>query len=318
MKKHPVSFLVNQRGINLLELVIGAALVSGIVLITSDLSKNISAELVKVDERTDVILDQAGVSRSITDDILSSVPSYNYLKTPGTSQSQDFWTMWEEDSGERTLEIKENNSCFSVLAIDNSKYIDTTTGLLARKKTLLAAPAFFYKPRTSMSSPLVFDGSKLDQLLKDNKLDTKGQMLRLSGMMPIYDLGGYYKDYGIILKIDADGKYVEDNSIVPTYSPPTTCTGTDTKLDDFLRCLPSPGGGAVNLYITPVNYITYCLRKGGKQYNGFGLHRKKNDQESLIATKMKSIKLQRSKSSNPIINIQLGFCRINDKDPICN
>jgi len=315
-----ISFFNNSRGVSLLELMIGGALVGGIVMITVSLSKSMTEEIAKVDERADVVMDQAGVTKSISDDVLNSVPAYNFLKsqTATTNQGDDFWTMWVQSDTPKTLKIDANGKCLSILSLDNSKIYDLTAGTVTQKKTLLATPSYFYNPRTSMTSPLVFDSAKLNNLLIANKLNISGQLFKLSGMMPVHDTAGFYKDYGIILKLNASGRYVEDTTSVATYSAPTTCTSTTTSLDNFLRCLPSPGGGTVNLYITPVLSIKYCLKTGNGQTKGFDLYRTKNGRETLVGNRLKSVELLRTKLSNPIININLAFCQINDKSSACN
>lgn len=299
---------------------IGGALVSGIVMITVNLSKSMTEEISKVDERADVVMDQAAVTRSISDDVLNAVPAYNFLKsqTATSSQGNDFWTMWIQNDTPKTLKIDANGRCLSLLSLDNSKIYDLVAGTVTQKKTLLATPSYFYNPRTSMSSPLVFNGDKLNNLLRDNKLNISGQLFKLSGMMPVYDNGGFYKDYGIILKLNASGRYVEDTASVATYSAPTACSSTTTSLDNFLRCLPSPGGGTVNIYISPVLSIKYCLKTGNGQTKGFDLYRTKNGRETLVGNRVKSVELLRTKSSNPIININLAFCQVNDRSLACN
>lgn len=317
MKKIGKNIVLGNKGLSLIELMISGGILSAIVLVTLDVSKNITKEIVNVGERSDVVLDYAGVFKIVNDDVLNSVPSFNYLKSIKiNNQSIDFWTLWDQNNGSRAIEIKQSKSCFSLLAIDISKTIDINTGTMSRLQTLLPNPAFFYNSRSTMSDPLVYNSTKLKQLLKDNNLDSKDQLLKISGMMPEYDNAGFYKDYGMILKVDSNGNPIPNPNIIPAYSPPTNCNFVLNSVDKFLKCLPSPGGGVSNFYITPVNYITYCLQTV-KDKKGLGLFRKKDNSESMIATNLKSIKLSRSLSSNPIINIEINFCDITDQTAVC-
>ncbi|NOT80617.1 MAG: prepilin-type N-terminal cleavage/methylation domain-containing protein [Bacteriovoracaceae bacterium] len=318
MKKTKKHTFLGRKGFSLMELMITTGIFSAIVLVTLDVSKNITKEITNINERADVVLDYAGVFKIVNDDVLNSVPSFNYLNsTKQQNQGNDFWTVWDQDSGARSLTIKKDQSCFSVLVIDISKTIDINNGTFTRLQTLLPNPSYFYKPRTSMSDPLIYDSTKLKQLLEDNNLNFEDQLLKISGMMPVYSNGGYYKDYGIILKVDSNGNPIPNANIIPTYSPPTSCNGVLSSVDKFLRCLPTPSGGVSNFYITPVEYISYCLRKNNDK-KGLELYRKKDNSENLIATNLKSIKLVRSISSNPIINIEINFCEPNDNSGVCN
>jgi hypothetical protein len=311
---------LNSKGISLVELMITAGLASGIILITLNLSQKVSEEILNSEERADILLDETGVNKILNEDAMSSVPSFGFLKSADktSAQGDDFWTIWQSDSViERSLEIDNADECLSMLVVDRSRVL--IDGELSIKQTLVASPAYFFNTRKKMTDPVVYSSGKLEDLLSLNHLNVEGQFMKLSAMMPVYALSsmtmGHYQDYGVIVKLKSSKAVVVES--VPQYSSPLatsvpTCSHSNTNIETFLRCLPSPGGGTINFYITPVQSINYCFKKTVGRY-GFDLYRSVNSVEHLIGSHLASVKLTRLHTS-PIINININFCRPGQKD----
>jgi len=316
LEQNKVLSKTNSQGFSLIEVLITSALVSGIVLLCFTVSKNINTELQKVEIKNEIVLDQAGVLKTVNDDLLGSAPSFNFINSrTDSNQSLDFWTIWDTDNGARSLKLQAHKDCLTFLSFESTRKIDLATGLITRPRTILANPDSFYKPHI-VGNPLVFEGAKVNQFLSNNSLNIPDHYLKLSVMMPIHDNLGFYQDYGIILKLKSNGEYIENTSDVPVYPAPSTCTNTSSDLDEFLRCLPSPGGGAVFIYISPVDKITYCLRTI-QTSPGFALFRKRNNHEIQIGSRLKSIELKRNSSANVITNVEVLFCAKNSTTTSC-
>jgi len=136
-------------------------------------------------------------------------------------------------------------------------------------------------------------------------------------MVPLYDSHDFYKDYSLLMQIDSNGYFKENYSLVKTYPPPSDCADTDRNLDNFLRCLPSPGGGVTNVFFTPVQVIKYCTLKEARQ-KGLILTRSKNDSENHIASNLKYVRFIRPNATSPLITIDFAQCKPNDLSAECN
>jgi type II secretory pathway pseudopilin PulG len=318
-------------GFTIVELVIATAMVSGIVLLAFQFQKNVKTQLVNIGEQTDVIFDQAGAIRAISDDVSFSDPSFNYVNNSLGSQESDFFTITENDTSERVLELKSvsSSSCIKFFSVDKTKTLNSVTGVIFRKNTLLVSPSYFYNPRVIMTAPLVYVSTKLPSLLTTNNLLVPGQYIKVAGMSPVLTSGGgmnFYRDYSMLFKVNSsNGLDIQTSaaSPVPFYSNPTgnavsgKCTNNNSSFDMFLRCLPTPGGGATNFYVIPVVPITYCLKAHGAGERGYQLYRKKGSTDLLIASGVEYLKLTRKKSSSPIIDIDLKFCSVTMASGIC-
>ena len=322
-----IKFLKNSIGLSLVELLIGSAMVSGIVLVTYSLQKNVTTQLVNIGEQADIIFDQAGAIRAITEDLSFSDPSFNFVNSEfAANQRDDFWTVTDEDLGPRSIDLDLNN-CIKFFAIDKSKTLNTVTGKIDRKGTLLVRPSYFYNNRTLMTDPLVYNSSKISSLLNDNLLAISGQFIKISGMVPIFESGAsqnYYRDYSLLLQVGSGASV----SVVPAsasaisfYRNPNPvgsgCTQNNADLDQFLRCLPTPGGGSTSFYVTPIIPITYCFTKSSNRERGYELFRKKGSRNILIASGVEYLKFTRKNSNNPIVNFDLKFCKLHASSGIC-
>ena len=321
-------FFNNHSGFTIVEVVIAAALVGGVVLLVFQFEKNVKTQLVNIGEQSDIIFDQAGALRAINDDLSFSDPSFNYVRNNlGNSQADDFFTITELDKGERVLELQSvsPSSCIKFFSIDKSKTLNTVSGTIMRKNSLLITPNYFYNPRSIMTAPLVYNATKLNSLLSSNQLLIPGQFIKVSGMGPTFVSspgGGYYTDYSLLFKIGNTSSIDTVNSSASPVSfylnsSEGLCTQNNSSFDQYLRCLPTPGGGSTNFYITPVIPITYCLKAAAAGERGFQLYRSKGNTNLLIASNVEYLKLSRKKSNNPIINVDLKFCSLKAKSGIC-
>jgi len=79
------------QGFSLAEMMIGSALMGGIVLMTMNLSSQINKELSSIEDRANNVTDQFEAGKIITNDCLNAAPSFNYLKSNnGFDQKSDF------------------------------------------------------------------------------------------------------------------------------------------------------------------------------------------------------------------------------------
>lgn len=310
-----------------MEMVVAGSMLSGIVLITYTLQKNVQTQLVNIGEQTEIILDQAGAVRAINDDLSFSDPSFNYVNSGlgVTNQRDDFWTVTDADLGARTQELRTTSRCLNFFSVDKSKTLNTATGAIVRKNTLLVKPSYFYNNRTVMTAPLVYNSSKMPTLLNDNKLAIPDQYIKVSGMVPVFVSGtgnNYYRDYSLLLKVGTGGTTTvigPGSSPIPFYPNPMTgsCSSNNSNLDQFLRCLPTPGGGSTSFFVTPIVPISYCLKRSTSGDRGYQLYRKKGTTNILIASGVEYLKLTRLNSNNPIINIDLHFCSLHAQSGVC-
>jgi hypothetical protein len=321
----------SKSGFTIVEVVLASAMVTGIVLLIFQFQKNVKTQLVNIGEQTDIIFDQAGAIRAISDDVSFSDPSFNYVNSGLGSQESDFFTVTEKDSGERVLELKtiSSSSCIKFFSVDKSKTLNTVTGGITRKNTMLISPSYFYNPRVIMTAPLVYNSTKITTLLGANQLLVSGQYIKVAGMSPVFESGmsvNYFRDYSLLFKVNSSSGLdilSSSTSPVPFYPNPAgnavagQCLQNNTSLDNFLRCLPTPGGGATNFFIIPVVPITYCLKAHGAGERGYQLYRKKGSTDLLIASGVEYLKLTRRKTSSPIVDIDLKFCHTKAVSGIC-
>ena len=316
--------LNSKSGFTLVEVVIAAAMVTGVILIAFQFQKNVKTQLVNIGEQTDIIFDQAGAIRAISDDVSFSDPSFNLVSNGLGTQENDFFTMTEKDTGARALELKSisTSSCIKFFAFDKTKTLNTVTGVISRKGSVLASPAYFYPSGT-------FDSNILKNHASTNNFLIAGQYIKVSAMSPILETGigsNYYRDYSMIFKVNTSSGLdilTNSTSAVPFFINPVgnavagQCTTNNTSFDNFLRCLPTPSGGGASVYITPIVPITYCLKAHGAGERGYQLYRKKGSTDLLIASSVEYLKLTRRKTSSPIIDIELKFCHITAASGIC-
>jgi hypothetical protein len=323
--------LKSKAGFTLVEVVIASAMVTGVILIAFQFQKDVKKQLVNIGEQADIIFDQAGAIRAISDDVTFSSPSYNYVNSGAGSLENDFFTMTASDTGERSLDLRtiSASSCIKFFAVDKTKTLNTVTGVVSRKMTLLVRPNDFFNARTSMSTPLTYNSSILTTVLSNNKLLIPGQYIKVSGLSPSLESGSvvkYYRDYSMLFRVNASNALdILSNSTSPiSFYPNTpgnavagTCLNNNTSYEFFLRCLPTPGGGAASFFITPVVPITYCLKTHGAGERGYQLYRKKGSTDLLIASGVEYLKLTRRKTTSPIIDIELKFCHLTSASGIC-
>lgn len=316
--------LKSKSGFTLVEVVIASAMVTGVILIAFQFQKNVKTQLVNIGEQTDIIFDQAGALRAISDDMSFSDPSFNLVNSGLGTQENDFFTMTEKDTGERELLLNSisSSNCIKFFAFDKTKTLNTVTGVISRKNTVLASPAYFY-------NSMVYNASKLQSHASSSNFLIPGQYVKVSAMSPVLEVGtstNYYRDYSMIFKVNtSNGLDIQTNatSAVPFYlNPPGNvvagqCTNNNSSFDYFLRCLPTPSGGGASVYITPIVPITYCLKAHGAGERGYQLYRKKGSTDLLIASGVEYLKLSRKKTSSPIINIDLKFCHLVAATGIC-
>jgi hypothetical protein len=316
--------LNSKSGFTLVEVVIASAMVTGVILIAFQFQKNVKTQLVNIGEQTDIIFDQAGAIRAISDDVTFSDPSFNFVNSGLGSQDSDFFTLTEKDQGERALELKSisASSCIKFFAFDKTKTLNTVTGVISRKSTVLTSPAYFY-------TSSVYDANKLKNHASSYNFLVPGQYVKVSTMSPVLEPGSgvsYYRDYSMLFKVNTSSGFdilSNSTSPIPFYlNPPGNaiagqCTTNNTNFDYFLRCLPTPSGGGASVFITPIVPITYCLKAHGAGERGYQLYRKKGSTDLLIASGVEYLKLTRRKTSSPIIDIDLKFCHITAATGIC-
>jgi hypothetical protein len=316
--------LYSKSGFTLVEVVIASAMVTGVILIAFQFQKNVKTQLVNIGEQTDIIFDQAGAVRAISDDMSFSEPSFNFVNSGLGSQESDFFTMTEKDLGERGLMLNSisSSSCINFFAFDKTKTLNTVTGVISRKNTVLASPAYFY-------NSMVYNATKLQGHASSNNFLIPNQYVKVSAMSPVLTTGAsanYYRDYAMIFKVNASNTLdILTNSTSPISfypNPPGNavagqCTNNNTSFDYFLRCLPTPSGGGASVYITPIVPITYCLKAHTAGQRGYQLYRKKGSTDLLIASGVEYLKLTRRKTSSPIIDIDLKFCHLLAASGIC-
>ncbi len=304
-------------GLSLAEVMIGLGLLSGFVLMTTQYSDIVRKQLNITNTATDVIIDKSFAVKMINSELSASGPSFNFGKQPiaPPNQINDFWTMTATNKGSREIKLQSDGQCIEFISVDNGKYMDN--GIMVRRKTLVASPSFFFKEKASSTDATTYDSDKILALLAANQLNNPNQVVKLSGMVPYLvgnDPDAFYSEYGILLIAPA-----KIDTTYATYPLPklnSTCSNAKNSIEAFLRCLPSPGGGSSVVFITPVNHITYCLKRDIKE-GGYRLIKKHNSIERILASRVDNFSVIRKDSTLPMTAIKLEFCKLTTTKLYC-
>lgn len=302
----------NQHGMSMVELMVSLGISGFLVMMTFNVKDMIFNRVVKLEDKVEEFQDGAALKSIMNGELLRSTPSMNFLHSnPGSiNRLSSFWSTAIFNTGAGAdITLDSVGQCLSLITFDTGKIVDPDDNTIKGKKTMMMPPNYFYKPRANGTDPLVYDETKIKGVLTDNNLSAPGQLVKLNVNIPSGDSQAY-ADYGIIFQVQSDGTlkhYTTGYTSLPLIS---SCGSTSfSTVDNFLRCIPNSAGGVVNVYITPVDIMKYCLKDGKVAGKGFRLFKSINNREEfLFADKIKSIKLIRENMTDPVIELDVQFC----------
>ena len=307
----------------LIEMMVAAGITGVIVVSAMQVEKQIKGTINQYIERSDVLMDESTAKRLIISDLWYASESFSFVKNPKNPKIDDgenFWVVSRDNKSNepsKQYTLDEPESCFNILTYDISHFLKN--GVVSKKKSFFLSPAAFYMPRTTTSDPLVFASKQEIGLLSANFATE--QYVKLSSTDPVL-VGDIYREYSRVFKVGGNYQLINlsENEILKLKPfnfldlPPSSCPPIET-VDDFLRCLPAPGGGVSNFYLSPVRFISYCLRTQ-PEIKGLSLYRTVNGRESLIAQRIDKIVFSRKKDEYRC-DVNFFFCKVMQKNGNC-
>lgn len=327
--------LNNHRGMTIAEMTVGMAI--GAILLLAVV--NVMSYL-RINTQKATIMTESRIANSLGDRFLwlhlkSAEPSFNNLRGPQflDDNGQNFYDLLPDaDIGSlnatqktRTYTLKfDGKTTFSILTV-NALDRDLSKGL---SPTFFADPTKFYdniapgSVSSAGSGPFADMGLLTNYISQQNPniLNAKNKVVEIFSPITIRPAGLPTSSPPIavsyFLRFVGDKTFVTENfGGVVSYVNAADGSTVLNNFDDFLKTLPSSGGGIPPVMIRSIRFIQYELHKDTTLKNPVNQLRFKTwdgaqfTNPVLIATDIESIVLSRKDVRDPLISVKINMVK---------